>query len=95
MAETILSDNQIKILETVSNDNAICQIFYLTGGTVLAEYYLQHRLSEDLDFFSENEFDIQAINIFFAKNKKLLGIEKLDIQQSFNCNLIFLYLKIG
>ena len=26
--------------------------FYLTGGTALAEYYLGHRLSLDLDFFS-------------------------------------------
>jgi predicted nucleotidyltransferase component of viral defense system len=93
MAKTILSDNQIKILEAISKDRDICQIFYLTGGTALAEYYLQHRLSEDLDFFSEEEFDIQAISIFFAKNKKLLGIEKVDIQQSFNRNLIFLYLK--
>jgi len=93
MAKTILSDNQIKILEAISNDNEICRIFYLTGGTALAEYYLQHRLSEDLDFFSEEEFDIQAINIFFTKNKKILGINKVDIQQSFNRNLIFLYLK--
>jgi predicted nucleotidyltransferase component of viral defense system len=93
MAKTILSDSQIEILEAISSDNAICQIFYLTGGTALAEYYLQHRLSEDLDFFSEEEFDIQAINIFFAKNKKFLGIKKVDIQQSFNRNLIFLYLK--
>lgn len=93
MAKTILSDNQIKILEAISNDDEICQFFYLTGGTALAEYYLQHRLSEDLDFFSAKEFDIQAINIFFAKNKKLLRIKKVDIQQSFNRNLIFLYLK--
>ena len=93
MAKTILSENQIKILETISKDKAICQVFYLTGGTALAEYYLQHRLSEDLDFFSVEEFDIQAINIFFAKNKKLLGIKKIDFQQSFNRNLIFLTLK--
>ncbi|MCZ7666433.1 MAG: nucleotidyl transferase AbiEii/AbiGii toxin family protein [Chloroflexi bacterium] len=25
--------------------------FYLTGGTALAAFYLQHRFSEDLDFF--------------------------------------------
>jgi predicted nucleotidyltransferase component of viral defense system len=93
MAKTILSANQIKILEAISSDNQICQNFYLTGGTALAEYYLQHRLSEDLDFFSEEEFDVQAIVIFFAKNKKALGIEKIDFQQSFNRNLIFLYLK--
>lgn len=27
--------------------------FFLTGGTALAHFYLQHRLSEDLDFFAE------------------------------------------
>jgi len=26
--------------------------FYLAGGTALAEYYLGHRLSFDLDFFT-------------------------------------------
>jgi predicted nucleotidyltransferase component of viral defense system len=93
MAETILSANQAKILEVISRDKKICQNFYLTGGTALAEYYLQHRLSEDLDFFSEKEFDIQGINVFFAKNNKLFGIKKIDFQQSFNRNLTFLYLK--
>jgi hypothetical protein len=29
--------------------------FYLTGGTALAEYYLGHRLSYDLDFFTSVE----------------------------------------
>lgn len=27
---------------------------YLTGGTALARFYFQHRLSEDLDFFTQN-----------------------------------------
>lgn len=93
MAKTILSGNQIKILEAVSKDDAMCREFYLTGGTALAEYYLQHRLSEDLDFFSEREFAAQAISAFFAKNKRLLGIKKIDFQQSFNRNLFFLQLK--
>ncbi|MFA6171095.1 MAG: nucleotidyl transferase AbiEii/AbiGii toxin family protein [Patescibacteria group bacterium] len=93
MAETILSANQLKILEAIGNDNEICRRFYLTGGTALAEYYLKHRLSEDLDFFSEKEFGLQAISVFFAKNKKRLGIKKVDYEQSFNRNLIFLYIK--
>ena len=29
--------------------------FYLTGGTALAEYYLGHRLSYDLDFYYNNQ----------------------------------------
>lgn len=41
------------------------QEFYLTGGTALSAFYLQHRLSEDLDFFTNNdvaekEFDFTA-----------------------------------
>jgi predicted nucleotidyltransferase component of viral defense system len=37
-------------------DSPLCRRFYLTGGTALAAFYLHHRLSEDLDFFSENVF---------------------------------------
>jgi len=29
--------------------------FYLTGGTALGRFYLQHRYSEDLDFFVNND----------------------------------------
>jgi predicted nucleotidyltransferase component of viral defense system len=29
--------------------------FFLTGGTALSAFYLKHRLSEDLDFFTEIE----------------------------------------
>lgn len=90
--KTILSKNQTKILQAISLDNLFCENFYLTGGTALAEFYLQHRLSEDLDFFSEKEFDTQAVLVFFKKNQKSLGIKKIDYQQSFNRNLFFLYL---
>lgn len=31
------------------------QQFYLTGGTALAEFFLSHRLSFDLDFFTTEE----------------------------------------
>ena len=90
MEKTILNENQIKLLEAISLDKQICDYFYLTGGTALAEFFLHHRLSEDLDFFSETEFNAQAINVFFAKNKKQLKIKKIDYQQSFNRNLFFI-----
>ena len=90
--KTILSGNQRKILQTISLDKSFCENFYLTGGTALAEFYLKHRLSEDLDFFSEKEFDSQAVFVFFKKNQKVLKIKKIDYQQSFNRNLFFLHL---
>lgn len=35
--------------------------FYFTGGTALSAIYLHHRLSDDLDFFSQNKFDTQPL----------------------------------
>lgn len=93
--ENILSENQQNILNIISKDKLICDNFYLTGGTALAEFYLQHRLSEDLDFFSENEFDPQSISVFFEKIKKEAKIKKIEYNQSFNRNLFFLDLTDG
>lgn len=57
MGKTILTPNQRRILEYAAADPVIVQKFYLTGGTALSEFYLQHRLSEDLDFFTEQKID--------------------------------------
>src|SRR3989339_236476 len=52
---SILSDNQRRLLTLLSEEIRIYQTFYLSGGTALAEFYLQHRLSEDLDFILKQE----------------------------------------
>ncbi|KKU68736.1 MAG: hypothetical protein UX89_C0002G0061 [Parcubacteria group bacterium GW2011_GWA2_47_16] len=87
---SILTENQKKILALIGGDTAIAESFYLSGGTALAEYYLGHRLSEDLDFFSEQEFDPQAISAFFKKIQDKAGITSVTYEQSFNRNLFFL-----
>lgn len=86
----ILSENQKKVLALIADDEMLCGSFYLTGGTALAEYYLRHRLSEDLDFFAEREFEPQAISAFFKKIQKKSGIQSVSYEQSFNRNLFFL-----
>jgi len=93
--KSVLSKNQKDILTIISKDKSICDNFYLTGGTALAEFYLHHRLSEDLDFFSENEFEPQNISVFLEKIKKEAKIKKVEFQQSFNRNLFFLDLMDG
>ena len=65
---SILSNNQKNILSLLAKEKIINNNFYLSGGTALAEFYLNHRLSEDLDFFSEKEFDGEAISATFKKN---------------------------
>ena len=87
---SILTENQKEILALIGSDTNIATSFYLSGGTALSEYYLQHRLSEDLDFFSEAEFDPQAVSIFFKKIQDKAGITSVTYEQSFNRNLFFL-----
>lgn len=77
MAKTILTKRQQQLLQAFSLENYIQQSFYLSGGTALAEYYLQHRLSEDLDFFSLQEVDPKAIQIIFKKNKQKMKFQKV------------------
>lgn len=86
----ILTDKQTHFLEKVGQNDFLKNNFYLTGGTALAAFYLRHRYSEDLDFFSEKEIDVLPISVFLESIKKDLAIEKIDFQQSFNRNLFFL-----
>lgn len=91
--KTILSKNQQNILQTLSREQDIYKNFCLTGGTALAEYYLLHRYSEDLDFFCEQEIDPQNISALLKKIQKQTKITKIEFQQSFNRNLFFLHLR--
>lgn len=89
MAKSILTAQQSKFLSFVNTTPSLAKSFYLTGGTCLSEYYLQHRFSEDLDFFSEQEFDPTSITILLKQNIKKLGYATMEFQQSFNRNLYF------
>ncbi len=90
---SILSKNQTHLLTLLSSEKSISDSFYLSGGTALAEFYLQHRLSEDLDFFSEQEFDPISVSSIFKKLKDKAGIVEVSFEQSFNRNLFFLKLE--
>jgi len=90
---SILSENQKRLLSLLAEEKIITANFYLGGGTALAEFYLHHRLSEDLDFFSEDEFEPQLISTLFKKIKEGVGIKKVSYEQSFNRNLFFLELE--
>jgi predicted nucleotidyltransferase component of viral defense system len=65
--EKILSQEQKKTLELFSKEDYLVKNFYLTGGTALSAFYLFHRISEDLDFFSEKEVYLPAIRTFIYK----------------------------
>jgi predicted nucleotidyltransferase component of viral defense system len=89
---SILSKSQQRILALLSAEPIITGAFYLTGGTALAEHYLHHRFSEDLDLFSESEVEPEAVAAVFKKIQKPAGITRFSFEQSFNRNLFLLEL---
>ena len=93
MVQKILTPNQLAVLKAVGQEKSLARNFYLSGDTALAGFYLYHRYSEDLDFFSESAFEPQNILVFLRSYQKILNIKKVDYQQSFNRNLFFLHLK--
>lgn len=90
MQNKILTAEQIAILEYLGKNKSFVKQFYLTGGTPLAAFYLHHRYSEDLDFFSEQEVDPVSVRVLLKGFKAGAGITRIDFQQSMNRNLFFL-----
>ncbi len=95
MDNQILTQDQVAFLERIGKTPFLTERFYLTGGTPLAAFYLWHRYSEDLDFFSEQEVDISTLNAFWHDVKADLGILKIDAQQNYNRNMFFFQLERG
>lgn len=73
----ILTDLQIKILNLFSTlpDK---EVFYLTGGTALSAFFLKHRKSHDLDFFTSVE---ELILPFSQKLELSLRQENLKVER--------------
>ena len=86
----ILTTTQLNFLEILGKNKQISNTFYLTGGTALAGFYIPYRLSEDLDFFTEAEFDPELITVFLKRNKEKIGYKGYEFNTSFNRNLFFL-----
>lgn len=85
----ILTKTQIAFLKLFGKEG-VGKKFYLSGGTALVSFYVPYRYSEDLDFFSEDEVDVEEIITFLKKVKDKLGFESFDYNASFNRNLFFL-----
>ncbi len=78
MEQAILTKEQQAAIARIRLNNEITSLFYLTGGTALAGFYLYHRYSDDLDFFTEIDPCPQLV------------IERLitDIKTSLNCHQV-------
>src|SRR3989338_4685168 len=79
MILTKIQQETIKLL----SQSELSKSFYWTGGTLLATHYLHHRLSEDLDFFSENHFSFENINPFIQELKQKIGFKQVTSTKIF------------
>ncbi len=80
----IISNVQKRIL-TLFGDAQDSGSFYLTGGTALAEFYLKHRKSNDLDFFATIEETIVSFsyNLEQALKRDGMVVERQRAVRSF------------
>ncbi len=86
----ILTEEQINFIKLFSL-TPLKDTFFLTGGTALSEFYLQHRLSEDLDFFTEEPAQIPFVLPYIKKICEELKV-KLEVRKQFRTYLeVFMY----
>ena len=89
MAKTILNPFQQRVLFEFKNSNLVKK-FYLSGGTALSEFYLHHRLSEDLDFFIQEELDLDELKKFINSVCKKTPVKKIEFQHGFGLYTFFI-----
>lgn len=84
---SILTKEQKIILDGIKQNDFLLDRFYFTGGTALSEYYLNHRYSEDLDFFTEKPFDSELTLSFIStlqkKHRFIFTSEQIEAVQMF------------
>ena len=83
MEQEILKTWQKKVIDFLVSFPGF-ENFYLTGGTTLAAFYLQHRISDDLDFFSYDDIDPIFIHDLATKIKNFLGASEMRFSRLYD-----------
>lgn len=92
MEQETLTPAQKIVINEVTNESKLAD-FYLTGGTALSAFYLFHRISDDLDFFSFKELDIMFIHEFVNRVKKAVSAKKVRYERLYDRNLFYFVLE--
>ena len=92
MGETILTKDQRFFLKEFAK-SPLTPFFYLTGGTALAEFYLMHRYSDDLDFFT-NQADFPQIEVEgFVRQIAILLKAEADYKRLYDRRIFYFQFK--
>lgn len=87
---TGLTPKQEQLLALVVRETYFLKTFYLSGGTALSSWYLHHRESYDLDFFSEVTFDYERITRWFRENQSKIGYGSKFIDEDYGFLMVSL-----
>lgn len=85
-----LTSLQEKVINEIGK-SPLKDIFYWTGGTLLSVVYLHHRRSQDLDFFSDNQFSHEQVIGFVNKLKDEAALEFIEEKKVYDRWEFFLH----
>lgn len=88
MEQEILKEWQKKTLQFLAAKPEF-KSFYLSGGTALAAYYLHHRISDDLDFFSYVAIDGIFIQELAQEIKTVLAATDVHFSKIYDRHQFF------
>jgi len=89
----ILSEKQKLFLDNLPDE--ILTGFYLAGGTALSAFFLGHRLSQDLDLFTDTEEAMPPIEFLIRLIKKLPTIDDVQYERLFDRRIFAATFKDG
>ena len=91
MEQKVLTSEQERALAVISRHPALASSFYLSGGTALTAYYLQHRYSDDLDFFTaEKEFPQTAVEAVIRDMQTALDAPEAEYRRLHDRRVFFM-----
>jgi hypothetical protein len=84
MEPIILTRDQRTVIKLLPKYPELNKRFYLSGGTALSGYYLRHRMSDDLDFFTDGEVPLTSVTQFMQEVKNAVHATKLDYEHLYD-----------
>lgn len=81
-----MTSNVIKVLDKIKNSDIFKDDLYFVGGTALS-YYINHRISEDIDIVSPQTLDYKKIVLTLIA----LGAKKIDDENTTALRLVGLF----
>lgn len=87
--KSVLTPFQKKIFQEIISNQYFQDKYYFSGGTALAEFYLHHRFSKDLDFFTDQEVSHQEILSLLKPKFDQMDIESFEYREQAAMKIFF------